>query len=405
MSGNNTGPANSNPHSGARINVPRYPSMNPQSSAEQLQLIRARQLARNQPLRRSVSDLYPHPLTRPLARVVSTSTIEPNSLGRRRREVTHLGSQYTMNRGSRSEGNLAAPGAASESDELSDTEFLDGRRVRAKYASTSAEQRDSNWSTAMAEQNNFGDLVWRNDSADGRDSSMNIGASNATGFRSSRTSQPQRTHSQDARPGFDQNAEPLAILTSYIQTGRNGERNSLSSSSLRTNASRDNKLNSMRALGSGDGSPAPGMNSPRPVPPRKSSDWEPARSRGNSSASNKMPAPSLKMDQGTLMPSNGNPSTSRTAFREMDNPTPGRLRAQSRSSNHREELSSSRGLRHPAQSQQAAEIILPRWQLDAEVTFCPICRTQFSKYLFVGIEIAHTDTSPLGFFVRKHHCR
>jgi FYVE zinc finger len=33
------------------------------------------------------------------------------------------------------------------------------------------------------------------------------------------------------------------------------------------------------------------------------------------------------------------------------------------------------------------EIILPRWQPDAEVTYCPICRTQFS------------------FFIRKHHCR
>lgn len=32
-------------------------------------------------------------------------------------------------------------------------------------------------------------------------------------------------------------------------------------------------------------------------------------------------------------------------------------------------------------------VILPRWQPDAEVTYCPICRTQFS------------------FFVRKHHCR
>jgi len=33
------------------------------------------------------------------------------------------------------------------------------------------------------------------------------------------------------------------------------------------------------------------------------------------------------------------------------------------------------------------EIILPRWQPDAEVTYCPICHTQFS------------------IFVRKHHCR
>ncbi|KAH6888689.1 FYVE zinc finger-domain-containing protein [Thelonectria olida] len=34
-----------------------------------------------------------------------------------------------------------------------------------------------------------------------------------------------------------------------------------------------------------------------------------------------------------------------------------------------------------------AEWSLPRWQSDAEVTYCPICRAQFS------------------FFVRKHHCR
>jgi len=33
------------------------------------------------------------------------------------------------------------------------------------------------------------------------------------------------------------------------------------------------------------------------------------------------------------------------------------------------------------------EIVLPRWQPDAEVTYCPICNTQFS------------------IFVRKHHCR
>lgn len=32
-------------------------------------------------------------------------------------------------------------------------------------------------------------------------------------------------------------------------------------------------------------------------------------------------------------------------------------------------------------------VALPRWQPDAEVTYCPICHTQFS------------------FFVRKHHCR
>ncbi|KAI1006362.1 hypothetical protein K3495_g1859 [Podosphaera aphanis] len=33
------------------------------------------------------------------------------------------------------------------------------------------------------------------------------------------------------------------------------------------------------------------------------------------------------------------------------------------------------------------ELVTPRWQLDAEVTYCPICKSQFN------------------FFVRKHHCR
>lgn len=44
------------------------------------------------------------------------------------------------------------------------------------------------------------------------------------------------------------------------------------------------------------------------------------------------------------------------------------------------------GLRTQGQS-AGPELVLPRWQPDAEVTYCPICHTQFSIW------------------VRKHHCR
>lgn len=42
---------------------------------------------------------------------------------------------------------------------------------------------------------------------------------------------------------------------------------------------------------------------------------------------------------------------------------------------------------HQAMSRDSPDFVLPRWQPDAEATYCPICYTQFS------------------IFVRKHHCR
>ncbi|CRK47095.1 hypothetical protein BN1723_007353 [Verticillium longisporum] len=59
-----------------------------------------------------------------------------------------------------------------------------------------------------------------------------------------------------------------------------------------------------------------------------------------------------------------------------------------RRGSERGSITSNRSQQQPAEGRNgSSEIVLPRWQPDAEVTFCPICRTQFS------------------FFVRKHHCR
>lgn len=59
------------------------------------------------------------------------------------------------------------------------------------------------------------------------------------------------------------------------------------------------------------------------------------------------------------------------------------------------------------QREHATGLVLPRWQPDAEVTFCPICRTQFSTFvlyvMFLCDELILIGR--LGFFIRKHHCR
>lgn len=70
-------------------------------------------------------------------------------------------------------------------------------------------------------------------------------------------------------------------------------------------------------------------------------------------------------------------------------PPPTRRRTSS--NNHNNLGSASRSARtqpqRPSEGRRPSDIVLPRWQPDAEVTLCPICHTQFS------------------IFVRKHHCR
>lgn len=360
MSSHSTGAANTNSTFGERVHVSRQPSMSSQNSSEER--IGARKVVRTDSL--NSIDLHHH--IRPLARVSSTSSIESNSLGRRRREANRLEEpQYTMSRGSRSESNLVAPvESAREPEEFSDTETLDGRRVRAKYASTTGERRNTSWGTALSDHNSFGDLAWRNNTVGARDSSVNVGVPNLSGDSSKRNSQPPRDLSQEARMRHSHDT------MEFTGTSSNGE-----------------------------GTSASNRNSSRPVPPRKNSDWEPARNRGGSSVSNRMPASTgPNLNQGTSVQSYGNPSTPHMAFRETGglSPSPGRIRAQTRSSDLYEDLSSgrdTRGLPPPAQGRQPpAEVILPRWQPDAEVTFCPICRTQFSKYFFIVVRPMRTNT-------------
>ena len=57
------------------------------------------------------------------------------------------------------------------------------------------------------------------------------------------------------------------------------------------------------------------------------------------------------------------------------------------------------------QTSPRSEIVIPRWQPDAEVTFCPICTTQFSEDSLLFCLRMYSLTYSIGFFVRKHHCR
>jgi FYVE zinc finger len=96
----------------------------------------------------------------------------------------------------------------------------------------------------------------------------------------------------------------------------------------------------------------------------------------------------------------GTPTRSMRPGPEDDSSLPGSLRGASLLS-HDSPSQVRHRLRPPPPS---PDFVLPRWQPDAEVTFCPICRTQFSKFACPRLLYAAL-TNRVGFFVRKHHCR
>lgn len=82
------------------------------------------------------------------------------------------------------------------------------------------------------------------------------------------------------------------------------------------------------------------------------------------------------------------PSTPATADRALSSATPGAMPGGTYSGDNAGAISYPGGNRTiQGRDPESTDVILPRWQPDAEVTYCPICSTQFS------------------FFVRKHHCR
>jgi hypothetical protein len=316
------------------------------------------------------SDLQYH-RTRPLARVSSISSSESNSLGRRRREGHQLAEpRYTMTRASRSEGSLINPSETRpDVEELSDTESVDGRRVRPKYTSATGDHMASNRATSVSDR--LGDIVWRDRNSAVRDVSADRGNSGVLNL--ARSSQ-LRSVSLSSEAGWRRAYE----AREHTEISPNGEG---SSSHI-----------------------APIRNSSRPVPLRKDSDrWDPARRRVNSNSDGRRSAMSWQNQAQNASGYNSDADmvTSPSGVEPLDtlsrrasnsgrgvphaevlNPSAGVIRALSRDQSSYSTRNDTSSLpiapqRHSRRS--PTEVVLPRWQPDAEVTFCPICRSQFSK--------------------------
>lgn len=283
----------------------------------------------------------------------STSSTESNSLGRRRRDGKQIEeSQYSPSIGSRSESSLVVPVEGNrDPEDLSDTESLDGRRVRPKYSIAGGERRTTSWDTPGASSGGSRNLAWRNSTSVSQDAIETKG--NSVGTGEGRAHLPQFLHRN-----MSEEAVRLRGYSEVIHAN---------------NANSEGAADSIQS-------------SSRPLPPRKDSDlWDPPRSFQTTSARGIRPGDSSsQLARSTSVREHNRPSYQPVGMRDTSGQSPslGRIRALSRPSNlHGDRPSRGEPPTSPYSRLSRSEIVLPRWQPDAEVTLCPICRTQFSKNL------------------------
>ena len=284
----------------------------------------------------------------PLMRASSASSLESNGYRRRRREgKTREEPRYPSNLTSRSEGNLAAsPDVGRDLEDLSDNETLEGRRVRMKYARRPEEHRSPSSGQASL---NPEERARRKSAYEAWNANRSTGSINLSGESSNRNNGP--TSRNPSQGGSNRGLEP------WESTGsRTRAESSQTSSSGMYSVGQRATPNVRGHSNSGSGRPG-ALPSSFPT--------------------------SSRQDQEIQLRRNVAPSR----LNETPNSADRRIRARSSFNGPNDEYSTpGRDLPLPSRPGPTevrplrADIVLPRWQPDAEVTFCPICKTQFSKH-------------------------
>ena len=285
----------------------------------------------------------------PLMRASSASSLESNGSRRRRREgKAREEPRYPSNLTSRSEGNLTiSPEEGTAVEGISDNETLEGRRVRMKYAKRPEEHRSpSSGRTSL----NSEERARRKSAYEAWNANRSAGNINLSGESSHRNTGP--TSRNPSQSSSNRGLEP------WESTG----------SRMRAEPSSQPSNSGMYAAG-------------QRATPRIRGHSNSGSGRPGALPSN-FPNPSRQDQESQLRP---NLAPSR--LDETPNSADRQIRARSSFNGPNDEYSTpGRDLPLPSRPSPTqarplrTDIVLPRWQPDAEVTFCPICKTQFSKH-------------------------